>query len=211
MNINESARRPGLPGGKRDWLKQMGAALALAPALALGLAASGPARAAAAGPRAGYFPNVRVTTHEGRELRFYDDLVRGRTVLFNMMYSVCAGICPANTANLLQVQQALGSRMGKDIFMVSMTLQPELDTPDALREYVGRYGIQPGWTFLTGPPREMQTLRRKLGFFDRNPALDSDLANHTGMVRIGNEALDRWMMMPALSPPRQIARAALQM
>lgn len=214
MNFNQSAHRLGMlgvPGDKRDWLKQMGAALALAPGLALGLAASGPAHAAPAGPRASYFPNSRVTTHEGRELRFYDDLMRGRTVLFNMMYSVCTGICPANTANLLQVQEVLGSRMGKDIFMVSMTLQPEFDTPGALRDYVRRYGIKPGWTFLTGQPREMETLRRKLGFFNKNPALDSDLANHTGMVRIGNEALDRWMMMPALSTPQQIARAALQM
>lgn len=118
MNSNESAHHPDVPGGKREWLRQTGAALALAP----GLAASGPAHPAPAGPRAGYFPTSRVTTHQGRELRFYDDLVRGRTVLFNMMYSVCTGICPGNTANLLQVQEARGSRMGKDIFMVSMTL-----------------------------------------------------------------------------------------
>jgi len=206
MNSNESANRQGMQGGKREWLKWMGAALALAP----GLAASRPSDAAASGPRAGYFPNSRVTTHEGKELRFYDDLVRGRTVMFNMMYSVCTGICPGNTANLLQVQEALGSRMGKDIFMVSMTLQPELDSPDALRDYVKRYGIKPGWTFLTGQPQEMEILRRKLGFFDKNSAIDSDLANHTGMVRIGNETLDRWSMMPALSPPKQIARAVLQ-
>ncbi|MBC7444918.1 MAG: SCO family protein [Polaromonas sp.] len=94
---------------------------------------------------------------------------RGRTVLFNMMQSVCAGICPANTANLLQVQQALGSRMGKDIFMVSMTLQPEFDTPDALREYVGRYGIQPGWTFLTGPPCRCSAARPAVLAAGRRP------------------------------------------
>ena len=195
-----------LQPGKRDWLKWVGSA-ALAPVLA----ASGPALAASAGPRAGYFPNTIVQTHDGRKLRFYDDIVRGKVVVFNMMYSVCTGICPGNTANLLQVQQALGDRLGKDIFMVSMTLQPEFDTPKALNDYAKSYGIKPGWTFLTGQPKEMDVIRRKLGFFNNDPKIDADLANHTGMVRIGNEALDRWFMMPALSAPRQIARSILQL
>ncbi len=195
-----------LQPGKRDWLKWVGSA-ALAPVLA----ASGPALAASAGPRAGYFPNTIVQTHDGRKLRFYDDIVRGKVVVFNMMYSVCTGICPGNTANLLQVQQALGDRLGKDIFMVSMTLQPEFDTPKALNDYAKSYGIKPGWTFLTGQPKEMDVIRRKLGFFNDDPKIDADLANHTGMVRIGNEALDRWFMMPALSAPRQIARSILQL
>jgi protein SCO1 len=189
---------------KRDWLKWAGSA-ALAPVLA----ASTPTQAAS-GPRAGYFPNTIVQTHDGKKLRFYDDVVRGKVVVFNMMYSVCTGICPGNTANLLQVQQALGNRLGKDIFMVSMTLQPAFDTPKALQDYVKSYSIQPGWTFLTGQPHEMGVIRRKLGFFNDDPKIDSDLANHTGMVRIGNETLDRWFMMPALSAPKQIARAILQ-
>ena len=208
MNSNHSNSPTGErteANSKRDWLKWMGGA-ALAPVLA----ASGPARAAPAGPRAGYFPNTIVQTHDGRKLRFYDDVVRGKVVVFNMMYSVCTGICPGNTANLLQVQQALGSRLGKDIFMVSMTLQPEFDTPKALNDYVKSYGIKPGWTFLTGQPKEMDVIRRKLGFFNDDPKIDSDLANHTGMVRVGNETLDRWFMMPALSAPKQIARAILQ-
>ena len=191
---------------KRDWLKWMGSA-ALAPVLT----ASAPALAAKPGPRAGYFPNTIVQTHDGKKLRFYDDVVRGKVVVFNMMYSVCTGICPGNTANLLQVQQALGDRLGKDIFMVSMTLQPAFDTPKALNDYAKSYGIKPGWTFLTGDPKEMDVIRRKLGFFNDDPRIDSDLANHTGMVRIGNETLDRWFMMPALSSPQLMARSILQM
>jgi protein SCO1 len=204
MNSNNSINERVQPNSKRDWLKWMGGA-ALAPVLA----ASTSSRAAP-GPRAGYFPNTIVQTHDGRKLRFYDDVVRGKVVVFNMMYSVCTGICPGNTANLLQVQQALGNRLGRDIFMVSMTLQPAFDTPKALQDYVKSYGIQPGWTFLTGEPSEMDVIRRKLGFFNDDPKIDSDLANHTGMVRIGNETLDRWFMMPALSSPKQIARAILQ-
>ena len=206
MKSNDSTQETVLQPGKRDWLKWAGSA-ALAPILT----ASAPALAAKPGPRAGYFPNTVVQTHDGRKLRFYDDVVRGKVVVFNMMYSVCTGICPGNTANLLQVQQALGDRLGKDIFMVSMTLQPEFDTPQALQRYVTSYGINPGWTFLTGDPKEMDVIRRKLGFFNDDPKIDADLANHTGMVRIGNEALDRWFMMPALSAPKQIARSILQL
>lgn len=190
---------------KRDWLKWVGGA-ALAPVLAT----SGATRAKV-GPRAGYFPNTIVQTHEGEKLRFYDDVVQGKIVIFNMMYTVCTGICPGNTANLLQVQEALGSRLGKDVFMYSMTLRPEFDRPKDLNDYVKRYGIKPGWSFLTGQPAEMDAIRRKLGFFNDDPRIDSDLANHTGMLRIGNEKLDRWFMMPALSSSKQIAREILQM
>ena len=188
---------------RRHWLRWLGGA-ALAPACA-GAAAA--ARSAHPGPRARYFPDVVVQTHEGRKVRFYDDLVRGKVVVFNMMYAVCTGICPGNTANLLQVQRALGSRLGREVFMYSMTLQPQFDDAGALRDYVRRYGIQPGWTFLTGAPDDMDLLRRKLGFFNDDPAIDSDLNNHTGMVRIGSEPLDRWFMVPSLSPPQQIVRS----
>ena len=209
MNTNDSLADSGLQNSKRDWLKLLGGA-ALAPVLV----ASAPAAGAAttrSGPRAEYFPNTLVQTHEGKKLRFYDDAVQGKIVVFNMMYTVCTGICPGNTANLLQVQQALGSRLGKDVFMYSMTLQPEFDTPQALQDYVRRYDIKPGWTFLTGKPKEMDVIRRKLGFFNDNPTIDANLANHTGMVRIGHEALDRWLMMPALSSPKNIAREILQL
>jgi protein SCO1 len=190
---------------KRDWLKWVGGA-ALAPVLATSGATN-----AKTGPRAAYFPNTIVQTHEGEKLRFYDDIVQGKIVIFNMMYTVCTGICPGNTANLLQVQEALGKRLGKDIFMYSMTLQPEFDRPKDLKDYVKRYGIKPGWSLLTGQPTEMDNIRRKLGFFNDNPRIDANLANHTGMLRIGNEKLDRWFMMPALSSPKQIAREILQM
>lgn len=191
---------------KRDWLKWT-----LSGALAPLLATHGTASAAKPGPRSNYFPNVLVDTHEGKKLRFYDDVVHGKIVVFNMMYSVCTGICPSNTANLLRVQEALGDRVGKDVFMVSMTLQPVFDTPDALRDYVKRYNIRAGWTFLTGKPDEMENIRRKLGFFNDDPAIDQKLSNHTGMLRVGNETLDRWFMMPALSQPQQIAHAIRQL
>lgn len=163
------------------------------------------ARPGACGPRADYFPNSVLQTHEGKKLRFYDDVVKGdKIVVFNMMYTVCTNICPPNTANLLRVQEMLGERMGRDVFFYSLTLRPEMDTPQALMAYARQYGVKPGWTLLTGRPGDMEIIRRKLGFFDRDPQADANLAQHTGMVRIGNEAFDRWSMMPALLTPKQL-------
>ena len=124
-----------------------------------------------------------------------------------MMYASCTGICPASTASLKAVQQALGARVGRDIFMYSLTLRPEFDSPDALRDYVRQYDVKPGWTFLTGAPADVEAIRRKLGFFDSDPKADADIAQHTGMVRIGNLRARRWCMVPAQAAPKQIVNS----
>ena len=174
----------------------------------------GPTRAAAAeqppvplavrrsGPE--YFSNAVLTTHEGKKVRFYDDLVRGKVVTFNMMYAQCDGICPTMTDNLVRVQQLLGPRVGRDVFMYSITLQPEQDKPDDLKIYAAVHGVKPGWLFLTGQPADLRLIRYRLGFYDPNPVIDGDKATHTGAVRIGNDAFDRWAMAPALSGPEHI-------
>lgn len=174
------------------------------------LAPAGAASPQANGPRAGYFPNVIVQNQDGARLHFYDDIVRGKRVAFNMMYTSCSGICPGNTANLLQVQEMLGDRLGKEVFMCSLTLRPEYDSPAELKAYMKRYGIKPGWSFLTGVPQEIDAIRRNLGFYDTDPKVDTDLSQHTGMLRIGNEKLDRWRMAPVMASPKQIARAILE-
>lgn len=156
-----------------------------------------------------YFPDAIVETHEGRKVRFYQDIVKDKIVIFNMMYTACTNICPPNTASLLSVQDALGERVGRDLFMYSITLQPEIDTPAALRDYAGKYGIKPGWTFLRAQRRDLEIIRRKLGFFNTDPVADADISKHTGMIRVGNERLDRWFMVPAIASTRQIVSSIL--
>jgi protein SCO1/2 len=186
-------------------------------ALLVGLALVPAARAASGGetrrvktPReklaARSFPNVVLTTHEGRKVRFYDDLVRDKIVLINFMYVRCEGICPGTTANLVKVQKLLGDRMGKDIFMYSITLKPEEDTPETLNRYAKAYKVGPGWEFLTGTPADVELLRRKLGFIDRDPARDADKSNHIGMLRWGNEPLTLWAGCPGSLAPEKIVK-----
>ena len=149
-------------------------------------------------------PNVVLETHTGRKVRFYDDLLRDKLVVINMMYAACTNTCPPTTHNLLRVQQMLGDRVGKDIFMYSITLKPEQDSARELAAYARSHAVQPGWLFLTGAPEDIEQLRYALGFYDPDPKVDQQEGRHVGMVRIGNDPYRRWGMAPSLADPRQI-------
>ncbi len=158
---------------------------------------------------ANYFPNCVLVTHEGQPVKFYDDLIKNKLVVINMMYAQCEGICPISTLNLQRVHKTLGERVGRDIFMYSITLQPEHDTPEVLKDYVDTRGIEPGWLFLTGQRADIEVIRHKLGFYDVDPLIDGDRSQHTGMVRIGNDAYDRWHTAAALGDPEPIVDAIM--
>jgi protein SCO1/2 len=95
--------------------------------------------------------------------------------------------------------------MGRDVFFYSVTLQPELDTPAILREYAESFGIGPGWLLLTGKPADIERLRRAQGYADPDPEFDKDPANHSAMLRYGNDRLERWGAMSIRSRPEHIA------
>ncbi|MFI3184704.1 MAG: SCO family protein [Methylococcaceae bacterium] len=151
------------------------------------------------------FPNVPLITHEGKVLRFYDDLIKNKTVMINFTYTDCTGICPGMTANLKRVYKEFGERMGKDMFMYSITLKPEHDTPAVLKAYAEMHKIQPGWSFLTGTPANIELLREHLGFKFSDPSLDKDKSQHLGVVKFGIESLERWGMAPALGDAKYLA------
>jgi protein SCO1/2 len=154
-----------------------------------------------------WFTNVEVTTHDGRVLRFYDDVMKGKILLINFFFTSCDDICPLMTNNLSQVQALLGDRVGQEIRMVSITLEPEHDTPEVLAAYARSHGAGPGWLFLTGNQADIELLRHRLGFVDSDAATDADLEQHIGAVRIANEPLHRWAMSPALLNPAALVRA----
>ena len=153
------------------------------------------------------FPNPRVVDQDGRPARFYDDLVHGRAVLLNFFYTSCGETCPLVTQNLREVQDLLGPRMGRDIFMYSISLQPELETPAVLKDYAELWDVRPGWRFLTGRPGDIELIRRSLGFASDDPAYDLVKDNHTGIVRYGNDRLQRWAGTAGLGRPDWIAKA----
>ncbi len=154
-----------------------------------------------------YFPNLLLTTHEGKKVRFYDDLIKDKIVLINFMYVKCDGICMPITMNLKRVQDLFGKRMGRDIFIYSFTLKPKEDTVASLRHYAHMHHVKPGWTFLTGSVADMELLRRKLGYVDPDPEVDKDKSNHIGVIKYGNEPLQRWGGCPGMSKPAWIVKS----
>jgi protein SCO1 len=163
------------------------------------------ARPASTGGRRG-FPDVTLLTQDNRRVAFYDDLIKNKIVMVNFFYVECIGICPAATANLVNVQALLGDRVGRDIFMYSITLKPRDDRPKQLKMYQEMHGIKPGWTLLTGRPDDCELLRRRLGFADIDPVVDRDTANHIGVVLYGNERLDSWAACPVQTVPTEMVK-----
>ena len=152
-------------------------------------------------------PNVSLQTHRGEAVRFYDDLVMGQIVAINFMYTTCLSTCPTTNLHLALVQQALIERHGDKVRFLSISLNPEFDTPDVLSAYAAANGAGPNWTFLTGRRNDIEHLRRALGATDPNPEVDRDPTQHTGTIIIGNEPIGRWKSMAALANPVRIRQA----
>lgn len=168
-------------GAVRRWALH----LPLAGVLALGI---GPAGAAPDGSRFGpdYFTNLPVTTHEGETVPFYDALVKGKMVVFTFIYLNCNDICPLTTSRIAEMKDRLGDAVGRDIFIYSMTMDPDRDTPELLKEYAEAFGAGKGWTFLTGKPEDIKLLRWRLGERSRV------LTEHRNDMILGNDVTGEW-------------------
>jgi protein SCO1/2 len=151
---------------------------------------------------ADYFPNVPVTTQDGKVLRFYDDLLKGKSVAILLFYTSCQDVCPLETANLVQVQKLLGERMGKDIFFYSIAIDP-WDTPKENKAYAQKFGVAPGWLFLSGTEKDIRLIARKLGLSRAGDADSKD--GHSASLMVGNVPNGMWMRNSALDNPQFLA------
>jgi protein SCO1/2 len=152
-----------------------------------------------------YFPNVVLTTQENKRVLFYDDLIKGKVVLINFMFTTCTYVCPRTTINLKAVQECLGERLGRDVFIISISVDPTTDTPELLAKYAETHRIKPGWYFLTGTKKNVDTVRSALG------AYDEDKMQHTGVLIFGNEATGVWLKAVAMAKPAEIAAAVMRL
>ncbi len=162
---------------------------------------SQPARAAGWG--ADYFPNVELTTHNGKKVRFYDDLLKGKKVAVAVMYTSCSAECPLITARMVELRNALGDRMGKDIFFYSISIDP-WDRPEVLKEYASKFGAGgPGWEFLTGNDEDIRLITKKLGLSRTSDRDNKD--GHTASLMVGEVASGQWMRNSAVDNPQFLA------
>jgi protein SCO1/2 len=147
-----------------------------------------------------YFPNVELITQDGKRVKFYDDLLKGKIVVIDLIFTHCVDSCPLETARLAQVQKILGDRVGKDVFFYSITIDPKHDTPQVLKAYSQKYHVRPGWLFLTGKKENIDLISKKLGLYTEPDPRDRD--GHAPSVVIGNEATGQWMRNAATDNPR---------
>jgi protein SCO1 len=176
--------------------RNTGAAVALAAAALAALGAPALAAAAPEGSPWGrdYFGNPELVTQDGEKVRFYDDLVKDRLVVVDFIYTRCTKQCGLMTANLARVKRELGDRVGKDIFFVSVSLDPR-DTPEVLKRYADAFHAGPGWKFLTGKKEDVQALRAKFG--DKEAVV-----NHRPNINVGNDRTGEWWVANALDNPK---------
>jgi protein SCO1 len=172
----------------------------------------GPARfAAPTSPRDAiqkrHLPNVPLVDHDGRKVRFYDDLVRDRKVVLTFFSSRALAESFKVTANLAALQRLFGSRIGTDMFLYSIARNPDRDTPGALRNWAVQSGAGRGWRFLSGRRADVETLRSSLGFASDDPAEDADPRYAIGIVRYGTEPEMRWAHCQSQAEARVLAHS----
>jgi cytochrome oxidase Cu insertion factor (SCO1/SenC/PrrC family) len=162
-------------------------------------AAVKPARPAAAGTAAhNYFTDVELIDQDGKPHRLYSDLLADRTVVVDVFFSECTGSCPMVGAALAKLQGELGERMGRDIYLLSISVDPANDTPARLKEYAARFKAGPGWFFLTGEPENVELALRKLGqYVEKRDA-------HSNILLVGNEKTGLWKKIFGLNKPEEI-------
>ncbi len=135
-----------------------------------------------------YFTELELQTQDGRPVRFYSDVLQGRTVLINVIYASCKDACPLLTQQLNEVRAHLPADMfGKQVFFVSLTSDPANDTPQALKEFAKKQGADvPGWTFLTGRKDRVDHILKKLGQYSET------IEGHSTLFIAGNVPAKRW-------------------
>lgn len=143
-----------------------------------------------------------VQTQGGDTVNFYSDLVKGRVVAINFIFTSCTTICPTMGATFARVQTLLGSR---DVSLISVSIDPANDTPERLAAWSKRLGARPGWTLVTGRKPDVDAILKSVGLFTADPAA------HSPVVLVGNDAAGQWVRVDGLATPAAIIEAVDRM
>lgn len=147
-----------------------------------------------------YFTDVELVNQDGKKVRFYTDLIDGKIVIINSFFATCTGVCPVMGGTFKKIQAALGDRIGRDVHLISISVDPENDTPAALRKYAKATAARPGWTFITGDRKSVELALQKLGLKTANKE------SHTPVVLIGNEPKGVWKKAFGLAASDEVVK-----
>jgi len=147
-----------------------------------------------------YFTDVVLVNQNGQKMRFYSDLLEGKVVIINSFFATCAGSCLPLNRNLEKLQAALGEHMEKDVHIISISVDPAVDTPANLKAYAKKLNAGPGWYFLTGDKESVDFALQKLGQFVENKQ------DHLNLFIIGNERTGLWKKAFGLAKPEELMK-----
>jgi protein SCO1 len=158
------------------------------------------------------FPDCLLTNHRGETRRFRSDLVRDQLIILGFIYTRCDGICPATTSHMATVYDSLRKYLKDDFRMISLSVDPERDTPADLLEFATDYSVanRKNWDFVVASPGDTDLIRRSLRLADPDAGNDGNLRNHSGMLVFGNDRTNRWSAIPAGTDPTHIAHSFLR-
>jgi protein SCO1/2 len=148
-----------------------------------------------------YFGDTVLVDQNGTGRKFYTDLLRGKIVIINSFFTTCPDVCPMMLHKLEEIQSALGDRVGKDIFIVSISVDPAVDTPARIREFVKPFHPRAGWSFLTGDRENVEQVLRKLGMSVE------DKQDHSTLLLVGNEPTGYWKKLLSLASANDLVRS----
>lgn len=151
-------------------------------------------------PAEKYFSDVELINQDGEKIRFYSDVLKNKVVVINTFFTTCTSICPPLNRNFQKIQDAFGERVGKDVFLISISVDPETDTPTRLKEYARRFHARPGWMFLTGKKENLDWALYKLGQYVETKD------DHTSILIIGNEPKGLWKKAMGLAKAEELIR-----
>ena len=148
-----------------------------------------------------YFTDLPLVTNEGKDVKFYSDMLDDKVVLLNVMYTKCEDACPLLTKHLAAAKEQLGDLFGKEVFFVSISNDPNRDTPEKLTAFARKQNAyHPGWKFVTGNKNDVDSIIRKLGLYTPN------IEEHNTLLLAGNTRTRHWIKIVPNIPPEAIAQ-----
>jgi cytochrome oxidase Cu insertion factor (SCO1/SenC/PrrC family) len=171
-----------------------------APAEAKAAPAQTPAPAASDSVSGMSIPDTELLDQDGRKVRFYSDLIKGKVVAINFIFTTCTTVCPPLGATFARVQRELGERAGRDVHFISISVDPSTDTPERLKAWGAKFKAGPAWTFVTGAKPQVDEVLAALA------ASTARREDHTPTVLIGNDAKGQWTRAYGLTAPSKIVQ-----
>jgi protein SCO1 len=148
----------------------------------------------------GRIPEASLIDQDGRPVLFHRDLVAGKVVVVNFVFTTCTTICPPMGASFGKLQKSLGERAGKDVFLISISIDPAIDTPERLLAWAKKFGRVPGWSLVTGTKSEITAVLRSLGAYVGNKL------DHAPIALVGRDG-GEWLRVSGLANPEKVIAA----